>query len=268
MPTNKELFTSSMNSLNDVINSKAGTTGKHTIDQMTTVANSIVTGKTEQTKYVTLDMSSGDQYISPDTNKTMSLVTVEKPSTLIAGNIKKDVNIGGIVGTYEGSGGSAYAEVSISTAFGFSTGVSYSISYTATNDYASGDRWIDVDGNIYNGSQVSWAFKKNSSSPTITYVSGSGNFSSGNNSSLIFGMFAKNAPTTAKPLLPLFEDDLMHEVSASITTNNTYTRNISLTQYSYTITDQNVLNYLATPWLGVYAGNGTLSSSISVSTYD
>lgn len=105
MPTNKELFTSSMNSLNDVINSKAGTTGKHTIDQMTTVANSIVTGKTEQTKYVTLDMSSGDQYISPDTNKTMSLVTVEKPSTLVASNIKKDVNIGGIVGTYEGSGG-------------------------------------------------------------------------------------------------------------------------------------------------------------------
>ena len=44
MPTNKELFTSNMNSLNDVINSKAGTTGKHTIAQMITVANNITVG--------------------------------------------------------------------------------------------------------------------------------------------------------------------------------------------------------------------------------
>ena len=93
MPTNKELFTTSMNNLNDTINSKAGTTGKHTIDQMTTVVNSIVTGKTEQTKHVSLNMSSGDQYISPDTDKVMTLVTVEKPATLIAENIKKNVNI-------------------------------------------------------------------------------------------------------------------------------------------------------------------------------
>ena len=268
MSTNKQLFTTSMNNLNDTINSKAGTSGKHTIDQMITVVNSINPGKTEQTKYVTLDMSSGDQYISPDTDKVMTLVTIEKPATLIAENIKKNVNIGGIVGTYEGSGGSAYAQISIATALGFSTGMSYSISYTATNDYASGDRWLDVDGNIYNGSQVSWAFKKNSSSPTITYVTGSGNFSSGNNSSLTFGMFAKNAPTSAKPLLPLFENDMMHEVSAAITTNNTYTRDIGMIQYPYTITDQNVLNYLTTPWLSIHAGNGTMSSRISVSTED
>lgn len=58
----------------------------------------------QQTKTVDLNMSSGNQTISPDSGKVLSKVTVTKPTTLIAGNIKKDVNIGGVVGTYEGSG--------------------------------------------------------------------------------------------------------------------------------------------------------------------
>ena len=47
-------------------------------------------------------MASGDQVITPDEGYSLSEVTVAKPATLIPGNIKKDVNIGGVVGTMEG----------------------------------------------------------------------------------------------------------------------------------------------------------------------
>ena len=50
-------------------------------------------------------MASGDQVVKPDSDKVLSQVTVKKPSTFTAENIKKDVNIGGVVGTYAGSGG-------------------------------------------------------------------------------------------------------------------------------------------------------------------
>lgn len=61
--------------------------------------------KPEQTKTVDLSMASGNQVVSPDNGKVLSSVTITKPSTLVAENIKKDVNIGGVVGTLE-SGGS------------------------------------------------------------------------------------------------------------------------------------------------------------------
>lgn len=54
-----------------------------------------------QEKTVDLAMASGNQIISPDAGKNLSKVTVTKPSTLVAGNIKKDVNIGGVTGTLE-----------------------------------------------------------------------------------------------------------------------------------------------------------------------
>lgn len=54
-----------------------------------------------QEKTVDLAMASGNQVISPDAGKNLSKVTVKKPATLIAGNIKKDVNIGGVTGTLE-----------------------------------------------------------------------------------------------------------------------------------------------------------------------
>ena len=57
--------------------------------------------KDEQEKIVDLSMASGDQVISPDREKVLSKITVNKPSTLIPNNIKKDVNIGGVVGTLE-----------------------------------------------------------------------------------------------------------------------------------------------------------------------
>lgn len=64
--------------------------------------DSVTTSKEEQTKTVGLSMENGDQIVTPDTNKVLSQVTITKPATLIAGNIKKDVNIGGVIGSFEG----------------------------------------------------------------------------------------------------------------------------------------------------------------------
>ena len=52
-------------------------------------------------KTVDLAMASGNQVISPDAGKNLSKVTVTKPSTLVAGNIKTGVSIGGVTGTLE-----------------------------------------------------------------------------------------------------------------------------------------------------------------------
>lgn len=54
-----------------------------------------------QEKTVALSMSGGNQIIAPDDGKTLSKVTVVKPSTLVAGNIKSGIDIGGIVGTLQ-----------------------------------------------------------------------------------------------------------------------------------------------------------------------
>lgn len=60
-----------------------------------------VPGKEEQEKTAALAMAAGDQSVTPDTGKVLSKVTITKPATLVAANIKKDVNIGGVVGTLE-----------------------------------------------------------------------------------------------------------------------------------------------------------------------
>lgn len=54
-----------------------------------------------QEKTVDLAMASGNQVISPDAGKNLSKVTVTKPSTLVAENIKTGVSIGGVMGTLE-----------------------------------------------------------------------------------------------------------------------------------------------------------------------
>lgn len=56
-----------------------------------------------QEKTVPLSMADGDQVVTPDEGKVLTKVTVQKPSTLTPENVKKDVNIGGVVGALESS---------------------------------------------------------------------------------------------------------------------------------------------------------------------
>lgn len=65
------------------------------------VAGSLSPAKPEQSKDVGLDMASGSQVVEPDTGKVLSSVTIYKPTAMIADNIRKGVNIGGVVGTME-----------------------------------------------------------------------------------------------------------------------------------------------------------------------
>lgn len=64
------------------------------------VAGSLSPAKPEQSKDVGLDMASGSQVVEPDTGKVLNSVTIYKPTTMTADNIKKGVNIGGVVGSY------------------------------------------------------------------------------------------------------------------------------------------------------------------------
>lgn len=56
--------------------------------------------KDEQTKTVELNMSTGNQVITPDSNKVLTEVTINKPNTFTESNIKADISIGGITGTF------------------------------------------------------------------------------------------------------------------------------------------------------------------------
>lgn len=61
--------------------------------------NIAVTGKQSYSTTVDLSMPDGDQVITPNEGRVFSKVTVKKPDTLVAENIRKDINIGGVVGS-------------------------------------------------------------------------------------------------------------------------------------------------------------------------
>ena len=65
-----------------------------------TIITNVPSTPTEE-KTVDLSMASGNQVITPTSGKVLSKVTITKPSTLIASNIKKNVVIAGITGSYE-----------------------------------------------------------------------------------------------------------------------------------------------------------------------
>lgn len=60
----------------------------------------------QETRNVELNMQSGNQAIVSSTGMLMKQVTVVKPGTFLPENIKKGVNIGGVIGTLEAGGGS------------------------------------------------------------------------------------------------------------------------------------------------------------------
>ena len=67
------------------------------------VNGTLEVAKGEEEKTLALSMASGNQVITPTSGKVMNKVTITKPSTLIAENIKNGIDIGGVIGTYEGS---------------------------------------------------------------------------------------------------------------------------------------------------------------------
>lgn len=66
----------------------------------------------QETRNVELNMKSGNQTIVSSTGMLMKQVTVVKPGTFLPENIKKGVNIGGVIGTLEASpsGGGSSSE--------------------------------------------------------------------------------------------------------------------------------------------------------------
>ena len=81
-----------------------------TLDEMALLLADVIVTKSQE-KTVNLSMASGNQVITPDDGYTLSKVTVTKPDTLIPDNIKKDVNIGGVVGSMSGGGVQWYASI-------------------------------------------------------------------------------------------------------------------------------------------------------------
>lgn len=65
-----------------------------------TVTTNVPATPTEE-KTVDLSMTSGNQVITPTSGKVISKATIKKPATMIPANIRKDVNIGGVVGSME-----------------------------------------------------------------------------------------------------------------------------------------------------------------------
>lgn len=67
-----------------------------------------------------LNMTSGDQIVTPSEGKLLSQVTIEKPDTLIPENIAEGIDIAGITGTLAAGGTSAIQHFSKSVSLSFS----------------------------------------------------------------------------------------------------------------------------------------------------
>lgn len=76
------------------------TNGTHNVSGKASANVNIPATPTEE-KTVDLAMASGDQTITPASGKVLSSVVVKKPATLAVGNIKKGIDIGGVIGTLE-----------------------------------------------------------------------------------------------------------------------------------------------------------------------
>lgn len=60
-------------------------------------------GKPEQTKTVEFNPGNNNSMIiTPDEGYVLSRTEISKPSTMISENIKSGIDIGGVIGTYEG----------------------------------------------------------------------------------------------------------------------------------------------------------------------
>ena len=96
-----------------------------------TTGNVVVAAVPTEAKTVELSMPSGNQTVSPSSGKFLSAVTVKKPATMLPENIKKGVNIGGVVGTLESGGGSTSETWVLNKAAKFSTTMQYAVNFNS-----------------------------------------------------------------------------------------------------------------------------------------
>lgn len=97
----------------DAIRGKTGDTATMKPAEFPEKIATIETGCEAEAVNVVLDLADGDQVVSPSTDdKVLSQVTIQKPQTLVPGNIAEGVDIAGVVGTMS-SGGGTYIQYTL-----------------------------------------------------------------------------------------------------------------------------------------------------------
>lgn len=165
--------------LKTAINSKGGNITTERIDQFASEVASLPSPKEEETRTLTPDFSSGNQVIVPTSGKVLRQVTLTKPTELIPENIKKDVNICGVVGTLE-SGGASVDRIGIicfSVYASKFTTTSQTLTYEISSEMLNKTFFTDGKGNWYLPEDVSvYYYKtyKGKANTALTLYSGSG----------------------------------------------------------------------------------------------
>lgn len=107
--------------------------------------NSVEKGPETEETTVTLNLSAGDQVVTPSgEDKALSQVTIRKPETLIPGNIAQGVDIAGVVGTLTSGGGGSGGGT-------LPAGIYLSGSPYGVNPTSNRHKWFNYNGETYAG---------------------------------------------------------------------------------------------------------------------
>lgn len=207
--------------------------------------------KDEQTKTVELNMSTGNQVITPDSNKVLTEVTINKPDTFIESNIKADISIGRITGTFTSDadavasdiikGKTAYVkgEQITGTIETFTPSKVTNNGTLQTNGkYVNGDIVVEVPSPTLNAPTISLS----GSTLTITNPATNGSFVSG------YDVYKNGTLLTSITLATV-------DLSTLITDSGTYTITVKAKGTNFNESPRsNEVNYTVTP-----AGGYTLT---------
>lgn len=108
---------SSLTAIADAIRGKTSDPATMKPTEFSEKISGIETGREAEAVNVVSDLADGDQVVSPSADdKVLSQVTIQKPETLVPGNIAEGVSIAGVVGALAAGG------VNVKCAFGTFTG--------------------------------------------------------------------------------------------------------------------------------------------------
>lgn len=131
-------------------------------------------GDTEEAT-VELALADGNQVVSPSADgKVISKVTIVKPETLVPGNIAKDVDIGGVIGTMEAGGGSSlcvFARTTYKIQRGYLSSAQ-SVSCEITQTLPLGSKVVNVTSSNHSASSTN-ASTLQTSGPFVAQPNGS-----------------------------------------------------------------------------------------------